>query len=1075
MSGERDRRRRDEGGGDRDRERRRRDEGGGGKDDRDRERRRRDEGGGGGGGERDRDRRRREEEKGGGDRDRRRRDEEGARDKDRDRRRRDEAPRDDDREAKEREERRAKEREAEKARAADKGRREKGQEEEKGAEDTKKREKLDVGRSFGLTFNMYKAGRRVLEKYDKKCSYDQILDRGVNSSEFSTMLGKPGMPREDARALKEEAKRDDRFRKKPDPKEEGRRIMRDFYTTIFEWGGQPLPGELRKAVDDLEARYKQEKRVERERAEEKARQEAEAQQNEVADGKDDEDDEGDDYGDDFEDAGEINASAKAEVAELAAMMAKENQQATKALRDREKDKAKRSAKAASPKAKAAASLPQGAKSSALSHEERYRLKARATAWEKQYRRAAQLLRLMSLEGVSIDLGGIEPMTEYDLYIRNFGNTNTTQSSTQRPDAFEWDSTTQQTDRIIFSSKEAQCPEDLGLTARDTRGDDKQEKKGKPVRVEVDAQRLSRFLANCTPVFRVLLDEAEIRSSRSMSSSSLSFSNAVTSLCWSPQDGSHSPLIRGRGTVAIAFSRVEAFSHYLVTVHGPPTKDTPEDPSGAHTYDGLCLVWNINNPMAPDKALSAGGGLTTVTFGAQRAYLLYAGSTDGTVYLWDLREPDFHHSNNIRTRSQVKAGHKDAGTQLTLRMPSYSTDHLGVHKSGEPTDNHTCAVRRILPVGYNNILGFSSSDEASEQIATLDEIGNVNIWIVVEVHEASGKRNFVSQTDLGLNIFSRMKLFKTATVCTINPTRDLPRRGHSGDAADALGVGSQDDRPSTTLRVTRPEPERAVSPAPGKGRAARRAGGRMDQQAGGDVWQTNVGAAGYALDMKDLNGLPRVMAHDLEFQPDDAAQFVVATDTGFISHGSRYREGAVPANYRSAAPPLLVDPRELARENAKPYDVRYGIKCLAVHYSPVDSRMFLSGFADGSVSIYKTGWPSPLVTLQEFTHAPIIQARWSMNHKGVFWLLDGGGRVHMFDLMADNPSVRLKPVLTADCIIKLDGGEACPNDFELSPDIREAKLALSYDKGRVDLHVIKEDLIGRRGAAGYTGAWLDTLI
>eukprot|EP00662_Eupelagonemidae_sp_cell21_P054825 gene54825-41324_t len=38
------------------------------------------------------------------------------------------------------------------------------------------------------------------------------------------------------------------------------------------------------------------------------------------------------------------------------------------------------------------------------------------------------------------------------------------------------------------------------------------------------------------------------------------------------------------------------------------------------------------------------------------------------------------------------------------------------------------------------------------------------------------------------------------------------------------------------------------------------------------------AGGYALDMKDLNGMPRVMAHDLEFQPDDAAQFVVATDT-----------------------------------------------------------------------------------------------------------------------------------------------------------------------------------------------------
>eukprot|EP01065_Artemidia_motanka_P041458 TRINITY_DN5379_c3_g1_i1.p1 TRINITY_DN5379_c3_g1~~TRINITY_DN5379_c3_g1_i1.p1 ORF type:complete len:1012 (+),score=364.19 TRINITY_DN5379_c3_g1_i1:80-3037(+) len=983
MSGEhRDRRRRDEGDRKEHRDRRRRDE-----EAKDRDRRRRDEGGDA---ERDRDRRRRDE---GGDRDRRRRDEEprrrdsdkGDRDRDRDRerRRRDEA-------------------------AAEEASRPK--EKEKGAVEEDKPKKVDLGRSFGLTYNAYKAGRRTLEKYDKKCSYDQILERGLNSSEFSTMIGRPGMPRDEAKALKEEAKQSETFRKKPDQKEESRRIMRDFYRTVFEWAGQQVPPELRTTVDEFEQRYKQEKKLEKERAEEKLRQEREAEKQEVEEtaggsgGAEEEEDDG--YGDDFEPEAEDAA-----VRELAEKMKADNIRAMKSVKGAQHTRPASNRR--SPHAsQQAAQIPGGATAPTRSHEEMYRISVKRAMWEKQMRRVDQLLGLMDLEEVTLDLQGVEPMTEYDLYIRNFGTTNTAQASTQKPDQAELDHIEIQTDKIVFADSGAQVPEDLGLAGK-SRPVGKQARKGQHQRVEIDAARLSRFLANCTPVFRVLLDEGDIRSTRSAASgSALAFSNEVTSL-------RYDRLVRGRGTVAVAFSRVAFRLHYLVTVHGPPTEPT-DDPSSAYAYDGLCLVWNINNPTAPDKVLTAGGTLTTATFGAQGAHLLYAGSKDGTVYLWDLREPDYYHTNSIRSTGRQE---KRGAVADVLRMPSYSTDHLAVHKDGTPTENHTCAVRRILPVGYNNVLGLSAEENASEQVATLDEIGNVSVWIVVDVHEAVGKRNFVSQTDFGLNIFSRVKLFKTATLHTINPTRDVPKCGPDAD----------------TSAPARPSTARARTPA---------AGGRRGRR------QNEV--AGYSLDIRELSGaLPCVMASDLEFQPDDAAQFLVATDTGFINHGSRYKEFAVPANYRSLVPAAAGDPRELAKIAARPYDFRYGTKALAVHYSPVDSNTFLAAFADGSISIYQTGWPDPLQTFQDFTRAAIIQARWSPLAKSVIWLLDADGMMHVFDLMSKRPEHKFKPMLTADCVISTDDGKSFPNDFELSLDGR--KMAISYDRGRVDLHVLKTDL------------------
>ena len=205
-----------------------------------------------------------------------------------------------------------------------------------------------------------------------------------------------------------------------------------------------------------------------------------------------------------------------------------------------------------------------------------------------------------------------------------------------------------------------------------------------------------------------------------------------------------------------------------------------------------------------------------------------------------------------------------------------------------------------------------------------------------------------------------------------------------------------------------------------------------------LWEDAVGA------------FPEVAAYDLEFQPDDASQFLIGCDGGFVLHSSRFGEKAVPSRYKSSQR----RPDAIAAADSK-----FGVRVLSLHYAAAtDNRLFLAALSDGTISVYKTGWGTPVYTLEGFTDQAVIVARWSNMHRGVVWALDAKGFVYMFDLIEDDAVKRQSPVYAHDCALTTAGKKSYPNDMDLSYDEREPKLAISYTCGRVDLHVLTDSLL-----------------
>lgn len=56
--------------------------------------------------------------------------------------------------------------------------------------------------------------------------------------------------------------------------------------------------------------------------------------------------------------------------------------------------------------------------------------------------------------------------------------------------------------------------------------------------------------------------------------------------------------------------------------------------------GIICIWNTDNPMHPHKQLVCESQVTCCLFGPEKANIVLAGTTSGTVVAWDLREKYF---------------------------------------------------------------------------------------------------------------------------------------------------------------------------------------------------------------------------------------------------------------------------------------------------------------------------------------------------------------------------------------------------------------------------------------------------
>ncbi|XP_037746990.1 cytoplasmic dynein 2 intermediate chain 1 isoform X7 [Chelonia mydas] len=126
---------------------------------------------------------------------------------------------------------------------------------------------------------------------------------------------------------------------------------------------------------------------------------------------------------------------------------------------------------------------------------------------KQKKRSSELLRLIDLDfSVSFSLLDLPPVNEYDMYIRNFGKTNTKQAYVQsNEDNLERDV---QTDEIETLEKWTQHPGDSVLVSGGPRSSN-DVSIDIAVTPKIDSQRLTNFLRSACQVIAVLLEEDRV--------------------------------------------------------------------------------------------------------------------------------------------------------------------------------------------------------------------------------------------------------------------------------------------------------------------------------------------------------------------------------------------------------------------------------------------------------------------------------------------------------------------------------------------------------------------------------------
>ncbi|XP_051266842.1 cytoplasmic dynein 2 intermediate chain 1 isoform X1 [Dicentrarchus labrax] len=377
---------------------------------------------------------------------------------------------------------------------------------------------------------------------------------------------------------------------------------------------------------------------------------------------------------------------------------------------------------------------------------------------KQKKRSTELLRLIDLDfSMTFSLLDLPPVNEYDMYIRTFGTANTKQAYVQcNEDNADRDI---QTEEIEVFEKWTQHPPEHNGACGDPNLS--QEARDKTIsEINFDSQRLTAFLHSASQVMVVLLeeDQAERKSLRKLKSQTdtLSFSDGSLQL------NTKLPFLYGRSVSLLHFSQVQRQT--MMSVHSPTTK-----PSAVRLDScTIICIWNIWEPSRPQKVLVYESEVQCCCFSPGKAILVFAGTSVGSVVLWDLRE---HASNHYR----LKIGEDE----WTFRQPTFSTDAVMAGSGHFSSVTSVEVVPSTVAGGLRPEVPFLASEEESSglsfQLASLDETGVLNFWVVVELPKANEAG---SPTDLGLRPGSKVKLLHSSSLLTaerVSP-RDAAKTG-----------------------------------------------------------------------------------------------------------------------------------------------------------------------------------------------------------------------------------------------------------------------------------------------------------
>ncbi|XP_066241863.1 cytoplasmic dynein 2 intermediate chain 1 isoform X3 [Saccopteryx leptura] len=377
--------------------------------------------------------------------------------------------------------------------------------------------------------------------------------------------------------------------------------------------------------------------------------------------------------------------------------------------------------------------------------------------------------------------------------------------------------------------------------------------------------------------------------------------------WTQHPGESTAVSGDRKVFCLHASQVQR--QIVVSVHGLPGKAFA--PSLDSRY--VLCVWDIWQPSGPQKVLVCKSQVTCCCLSPVKAFLLFAGTAHGSVVVWDLREDSrIHHYVTL------------SDCFWTFRTATFSTD--GVLTAV----NHRSPVQAVEPVSASSyrksfvLSPFSTQEEMpglSFHMASLDESGVLNLWVVVELPKADVAGSI---SDLGLIPGGRIKLVHSAVIQLSN---SLACRGD-------------------------------------------------------DLWGTT----------QTLN---------VKFLPSDPNHFIIGTNVGLVSHGTRQDLRASPQFFR---PP---------QHGMRP------VKVNVVDFSPFGEPIFLAGCCDGSIRLHQltSEWP-----LRQWGHSTkghtVTGLQWSPTRPAVFFVQDDTSCIYIWDLLESDLGPVAKQLISPDKLVTM---------------------------------------------------------
>ncbi|KAJ3282961.1 WD repeat-containing protein 60 [Borealophlyctis nickersoniae] len=385
-------------------------------------------------------------------------------------------------------------------------------------------------------------------------------------------------------------------------------------------------------------------------------------------------------------------------------------------------------------------------------------KIASLAEQRMAKRAKELSNLIELDVGIYDIFDLAPLNEYELYIRNYGSSNTVQAYTQsNEDSIEHEV---QTDDWDVEDKWCQAPPDLSVDVGSgapelpwlqlpnrKSAEEKRAERVKLSNVKVDSARLLGFLRKASQVMDVLLDENSAHTGMPGTftpTSSIAISQGMTEL-------GRLTFLTGRHVVDICFAPTD---YRLILTAWSSAKGSS---SSLLSSKGILCLWRLTDPASPYRILTCECEPTSCCFAPTKPTLIFAGTSDGSLQVWDLQAPSL--------QSPVEVD----GMDLVLCRPSYCTDGLYTMKRvHEEPIRAVVALHQVDEQAKNGGSVALADAEQSFQICSVDDAGNVQLWTPIELLDDS---NDEVERDFGMAVGSRVKLLRSSSFSLRNPNRN----------------------------------------------------------------------------------------------------------------------------------------------------------------------------------------------------------------------------------------------------------------------------------------------------------------